>query len=103
MTRGATMKETCLKASVTNFYWDEEVILMQYTGLNDKNGKEIYEGDILKLGNTCSFVVWSLDGWRFNSYMERGTLDLYPYVDRTNGKEVAEVIGNIYQHKHLLK
>jgi hypothetical protein len=77
--------------------------LMQFTGLKDRHGKEIYEGDILKLGDTCSFVVWCLDRWRFNSYMERGTLELYPYVDRTNGKEIAEVIGNIYENPYLLK
>ena len=77
-------------------------ILMQFTGLHDKNGKEIYEGDILKLGDTVSFVVWALDGWQFNSYMERGSLDLYRYVDTTTGKEIAEVIGNIYENKDLL-
>lgn len=77
--------------------------LMQYTGLKDKNGKEIYEGDILKWGNTTSFVVWSLDGWRFNSFMEQGSLNLYGYVDKTRNQEIAEVIGNIYENKDLLE
>ena len=75
----------------------------QFTGLKDKNGNNIYEGDILSLGKTSSFVVWSLDGWRFNSYMERGTLDLYEYVDTTTGNEIAEIIGNIHQNKELLE
>ena len=83
-----------------SFYGDE-LILMQYTGLKDKNGKEIYEGDILKLGNTSSFVIWSLDGWRFNSYMERGNLNLYLYVDKTT-KEIAEIIGNVHENPELL-
>jgi len=81
----------------------EDVILMQYTGLKDKNGKEIYEGDILKWGNTVSFVVWCLDSWRFNSYMEQGTSNLYDYVNTTTKKEIAEVIGNIYENPELLK
>ena len=77
--------------------------LSQFTGLEDKNCKEIYEGDILRLGNTCSFVVWCLDGWKFNSYMERGILNLYVYINPTTGNEVAEIIGNIHENPELLK
>jgi len=84
-----------------------ELTLMQYTGLKDKNGKEIYEGDIMKWesnGNcSISFVVWCLDRWRFNSYMGMGTLDLYPYVQAIPSRyPKAEVIGNIYENPELL-
>ena len=71
---------------------------MQYTGLKDKNDKEIYEGDIFKVGNTCSFVVYRIAGFRFNSYMEKGLInDLY------SASKIGEIIGNIYENPELLK
>ena len=82
----------------------EETELMQFTGLKDKNGKEIFEGDIMRSadGQGISFVVWCLDGWRFNSWMP-SSMDLYYHVDTTRGCEIAEIIGDIYQNPELLK
>ena len=70
--------------------------VMQYTGLKDKNGKEIYEGDILAGGWQ---VVWHNAG--FYLHMPRLFNDtLYLPMD---DKLESEVIGNIYENKELLE
>jgi len=72
-----------------------EAELMQYTGLNDKNGKEIYEGDIIRCvryHNPVGIVEFDEDKCRF-----RNTSN-YEMV----GSRLWEVIGNIYENPELL-
>lgn len=64
--------------------------LMQFTGLYDKNGNEIYEGDIIK-GETRNFTV------KFEEGMF--TTDVGKYI--LNGD--YEIIGNIHQNPELLE
>jgi len=74
-------------------------ILMQYTGLKDKNGKEIYEGDIVRHKDApleiCT-VIWDGGGFYARSNIE----DMF--YSLTN-KVLIEVIGNIYENPELLK
>ena len=77
----------------------DDCILMQYTGLKDKNGKEIYEGDIVQeTGGLPCEVYWRDEaaGFEFvyvgNSWM--------PNVDAVG--RWFEVIGNIYENPELL-
>jgi uncharacterized phage protein (TIGR01671 family) len=77
---------------------ENEVVLMQYTGLKDKNGKEIYEGDILDEKSNSQFkVVWRDVDCGFCADFG-DTLD-YNLRDLARFFEVA---GNIYENKDLL-
>ena len=90
-----------------------DIILMQYTGLKDKNGKEIYEGDIVKPIPLSSWMsqlyqvvfrgmAFGLQGLK--KYPHNDALE-YTFDTRTNPniKEIdLEVIGNIYENPELL-
>lgn len=85
----------------------EHIILMQYTGLKDKNGKEIYEGDILKQADEDIIVaeykcleVDAFEGIGFNLWSFIGE---YNKFDCARLQSELEVIGNIYENPELLK
>jgi uncharacterized phage protein (TIGR01671 family) len=76
-----------------------DCILMQYTGLKDKNGKEIYEGDIVK-----ALINFGPGGDAERIF----TVEITPFgvnIQEWNYKEdyLPEIIGNIYENGELLK
>ena len=79
----------------------EDVVLMQSTGLYDKNGVEIFEGDIVKNTHTGSVgrVHWCVHNTGFFYYVEKDKKDYTVFRAKYN----LEVIGNIYENKELIQ
>jgi uncharacterized phage protein (TIGR01671 family) len=79
-------------------YHDQYGNIMQFTGLTDKNGKEIYEGDILKGSYTNPLlVVYDNGAFCFENNLQSGSDRLHQM--RT---ERLRIIGNIYENPELL-
>ena len=92
--------DTNLKNIFTMQKKDTGIILMQYTGLHDKNGKEIYEGDIVrKFNGIIGKVIYEHSEFIIdvtnNKKLDYGRLDLI--------ENFIEVIGNIYDNPDLLE
>ena len=74
--------------------------LMQYTGLKDKNNKEIYEGDIVKFLNGIFEVIWCNEKASFMLKNKEYKEFLNFICENNNG---MEIVGNIYENSELLK
>lgn len=86
--------------AITKF--DHEQVLMEYTGLKDKNGTEIYEGDVISYNKSREVVYFdtSLRIPCFTTGIGLGSsTKRHPYVITKR----HEVIGNIYENPELLK
>lgn len=94
-----------VRTTMYNDYFDtEDMILMQYVGLKDKNGTEIYEGDVveLKAENGCcnmlGKIIYDNYDLAFELIDEEGNQEALWYAEQE-----LEVIGNIYKNPELLE
>ena len=90
------------------FYQFEDIILMQSTGLHDKNGVEIFEGDIVehldfnsneisksevRILKGCFYLVISVDGFKYD----------VPMMDLKDDECILEIKGNVHENPELLE
>ena len=87
--------------------YPKDIELMQFTGLKDQHGKEIYEGDLLinhgvtnDMKQRIFKAVWNDTAARYS--LKDIAANMYTSMDR-NDTSRCEVIGNIYENPDLLK
>ena len=80
----------------------EDAILMQSTGLEDLNGIEIFEGDIVKIFESLYTVFYNISEgcYQLKPHDDRWVVD---YMCNFSSEESFEVVGNIYENPELLE
>lgn len=93
-----------VKSHANVMYSFDEIELMQSTGLIDKNGEEIFEGDVLlTYDDELAKVYWDdvLAGWFVDFIYE--TAELSEVADLQSSRSICKIIGNIYENPELLE
>jgi hypothetical protein len=97
-------KQPYLLDQHNDVHYLDEVELMQFTGLYDKNNKEIYEGDLYKGVGDLFIVRLGIcpDTRIFSAYLENVKPDPFTYELKSRALN-GEVIGNVFENPELLQ
>ena len=102
---------------INNFSVADQFILMQSTGLRDKNGSEIYDSDLVKIfchpeceAAKCSISWFNDRWWVLTDRNQKGIMEecklplgeLVQSIDQKGEYSRVEIIGNIYENHELL-
>lgn len=91
------------KFGETNFMSFDDIKLMQSTGLKDKNGKEVFIGDIIKCTRGCPHEVYLVKEYGGTYIGGMPAIYLKGIREGYAWTEHEEIIGNIYENPELLE
>ena len=93
----------CIGNGITYMVSAEDLVLMQSTGLRDKNGKEVFVGDIIKCTRGCLHEVYIEKEYGGTYFGGMPAVYLKDLGEGYAWTEHEEIIGNVYENSELLE